>query len=46
MKPPAYSPSVCYKFVKDVVNDSSSNKEAGGEIPLKILKKCENLERM
>ena len=29
---------VSEKFVKDVVNDLSSNKAAGGEIPLKILK--------
>ena len=27
-------------FVKNIVNDLSSNKADGGEIPLKILKKC------
>ena len=29
------------EFVKDIVNDLSLNKEAGREIPLKILKECD-----
>ena len=29
------------EFVKDIVNDLSLNKAAGGEMPLKILKKCD-----
>ena len=32
---------VSKEFVKDIVNDLSSNKAAGGEIPLKILKECD-----
>ena len=30
--------SVSREFVKDIVNDLPSNKAAGGEIPLKVLK--------
>ena len=29
------------KFLKDIVNDLSLHKAAGGEIPLKILKECD-----
>ena len=29
------------EFVKNIVNDLSSNKAAGGEISLKILKECD-----
>ena len=29
------------EFVKDTVNNLSSNKEAGGKIPLQILKECD-----
>ena len=32
---------VSEEFVKDIVNNLSSNKAAGGEIPLKILKECD-----
>ena len=32
---------VLEEFVKDIVNDLSSNKAAVGEIALKILKKCD-----
>ena len=32
---------VLEEFVKDIVKDFSSNKAAGGEIPLKILKECD-----
>ena len=35
------SKPVSEEFVKDIVNDLSSNKVAGGEILLKILKKCD-----
>ena len=31
---------VSEEFLKDIVNDLSSNKAAGGAIPLKILKGC------
>ena len=33
--------SVSEEFVKDIVNDLSSNKAAGGKILLKILKVCD-----
>ena len=33
--------AVSQEFVKNIVNDLSSNKAAGGEIPLKILKECD-----
>ena len=36
----SYKP-VSEEFVKDIVNDLSSNKAAGGDISLKILKKCD-----
>ena len=32
---------VSEELVKDIVNDLSSNKAAGGEIPLKMLKECD-----
>ena len=32
---------VSEEFVKDIVNNLSSNKAAGGEIPVKILKECD-----
>ena len=32
---------VSAEFVRDIVNDLSSNKAAGGEILLKILKECD-----
>ena len=32
---------VSEEFVRDIVNDLSSIKAAGGEIPLKILKECD-----
>ena len=32
---------VSQEFVKDIVNNLSSNKAAGGEIPVKILKECD-----
>ena len=32
---------VSEEFVRDIVNDLSSNEEAGGEIPLKMLKQCD-----
>ena len=33
--------TVSEKFVKDIANDLSSNKAAGGEMPLKILNECD-----
>ena len=33
--------SVSEEFVRDIVNDLSSNKVAGGECPLKTLKECD-----
>ena len=35
------SKAVLEEFVKDTVNNLSSNKEAGGKIPLQILKECD-----
>ena len=32
---------VSEEFVKDIVNDLSSDKAGGGEIPMKVLKECD-----